>query len=63
MHETIKTAPAVALGIVNHVWTIAELIESALAILPTEPEPGVAPGEPSVRRSIHGCDCIARGET
>ena len=39
IHETVKTTPAVAIGAANHVWTIAELIDAALSILP-DPEPG-----------------------
>ena len=29
-HEALKQTPAMALGIANYVWTIAELIEAAL---------------------------------
>lgn len=29
VHETIRTTPAVALGVADHVWSIAELIEAA----------------------------------
>jgi IS1 family transposase len=36
-HETIRTTPAVALGITDHVWSIAELIDAAFAD-PPEPE-------------------------
>ena len=30
VHETIRTTPAMALGITDHVWSIAELIDAAL---------------------------------
>jgi hypothetical protein len=30
VHEAIKTTPAMALGLTDHVWSIAELIEGAL---------------------------------
>jgi hypothetical protein len=39
VHETLRTSPAVALGITDHVWNIGELIEMAdSASAPTEPE-------------------------
>ena len=31
VHETIRTTPAVALGITDHVWSIGELLDAALA--------------------------------
>lgn len=42
VHEAIRTAPAVAMGVVDHVWTIAELIDAALSIVPDD-EPGPGP--------------------
>jgi IS1 family transposase len=42
VHEAIRTAPAVALGVTDHVWTIAELIDAALSIVPDD-EPGPGP--------------------
>jgi IS1 family transposase len=30
VHETVRTTPAVALGVADHVWTIGELIDAAL---------------------------------
>jgi hypothetical protein len=31
--------PAMALGITDHVWSVAELIEAALKAVPTKPTP------------------------
>jgi hypothetical protein len=39
MHETLRTTPAVALGITDHVWSIGELIDTALAAVPSKPTP------------------------
>jgi IS1 family transposase len=36
VHETLRTTPAMALGITDHIWSIAELIDAALAA-PTAP--------------------------
>jgi hypothetical protein len=38
VHETLRTTPAVALGITDHVWSIGELIDAALATQPIDPE-------------------------
>jgi len=37
LHETIRCTPAMALGVANHPWTLAELIQIALAAKPTPP--------------------------
>ncbi len=43
VHESLtpdarhQTTPAMALGITNHVWSIGELIDAALATQPTDP--------------------------
>ncbi len=37
VHETIRTTPAMALGVTDHIWTIGELIEAATS--PETPEP------------------------
>jgi hypothetical protein len=37
VHEALGTTPAVALGIADHVWSIGEMIDAALATLPIEP--------------------------
>jgi hypothetical protein len=39
VHESLRSTPAVALGIVDHVWTIAEIIEAALGAVPPLPSP------------------------
>jgi hypothetical protein len=30
VHETLRCTPAMALGVTDHVWTIAELVQAAL---------------------------------
>jgi hypothetical protein len=37
VHETLRTTPAVALGIADRVWTIGDLLDAALATQPTTP--------------------------
>ena len=37
MHETIRCTPAMAIGVANHPWTVAELIQVALAAKPMPP--------------------------
>jgi IS1 family transposase len=37
VHETIRTTPAVAQDIADHVWSIGELLDAALALGPVEP--------------------------
>jgi hypothetical protein len=37
VHETLRTTPAVALGIADRVWTIGDLLDAALAAQPTTP--------------------------
>jgi hypothetical protein len=39
VHETLRTTPAVALGITDHVWSIGELIDAALKAVPFKPTP------------------------
>lgn len=44
VHETLRCTPAMALGVTDHVWSIAELIDAALtgpvaAPMPPAPEP------------------------
>ena len=34
VHESLRQTPARALGLTDHVWTIGELIEKALANVP-----------------------------
>lgn len=38
LHEALRTTPAVSLGITDHVWSIGELIDAALATQPIAPE-------------------------
>ena len=37
VHESIRTTPAVALGIADCVWTIGDLLDAALATQPVTP--------------------------
>ena len=37
-HESLKQTPAMALGLADHVWTIGELIDAALATQPIKPD-------------------------
>jgi hypothetical protein len=36
VHEALRQTPAMALGLTDHVWTIGELIEKALANVPAD---------------------------
>jgi hypothetical protein len=38
-HEALLMTPAMALGIADRVWSVAELIEAALKAVPTKPTP------------------------
>jgi IS1 family transposase len=53
VHETLRTTPAVALGITNHVWSIGELIDAALTAAPPKPTP-TAPDRRRQFRVIQG---------
>jgi hypothetical protein len=37
VHETIRTTPAMAQGIADHVWSIGDLLDTALATQPIDP--------------------------
>ena len=37
VHETLRSTPAMALGIADHPWSLGELIDAALATQPTDP--------------------------
>jgi IS1 family transposase len=37
VHETLRVTPAMQLGVTDHIWSIGELVDAALAIAPTEP--------------------------
>lgn len=39
IHETLRITPAMAIGAASHVWSIGELIETALMIIPETPGP------------------------
>src|SRR5207244_13431153 len=39
VHETLRTTPAIALGIADRVWSIGELIDVALTAVPPKPKP------------------------
>ena len=39
VHETLRTTPANALGVADHVWSIGELIDAALTAVPPKPTP------------------------
>jgi hypothetical protein len=41
VHEALRITPAMALGIADHIWTIGELIETALAGVAPEPVGGL----------------------
>ena len=47
VHETIRTTPAIALGVTDHIWSIAELIERATQALVPPPAP-----QPSLPRDL-----------
>jgi IS1 family transposase len=53
VHETLQTTPAVAIGLTDHVWSIGELIDAALAAVPTKPRP-TAPDRRRQFRVIEG---------
>jgi hypothetical protein len=53
VHESLRQTPAMALGVTDHVWTIAELIEAALGTQPITPET-TAPQRRKTFRVIEG---------
>jgi len=38
LHESLRTTPAVALGVADRVWTLGDLLDAALATQPIKPE-------------------------
>lgn len=52
-HESLRCTPAMALGITDHVWTISDLIEAALATQPITPVPS-APERRKAFKVIQG---------
>lgn len=53
VHESLRSTPAQSLGVTDHAWTIAELIEAALATQPITPET-TAPGRRKRFKVIEG---------
>lgn len=53
VHESLRSTPAMALGIADHVWSIGELIEAALSAVPPLPTP-TAPDRRRRFRVIEG---------
>src|SRR5918912_3022432 len=49
VHEALRITPAMALGVADHVWSIGELVETALAEEPTPALPPRPPGRPLLR--------------
>jgi hypothetical protein len=37
VHEALRTTPAKALGVADRAWTIAQLVDAALAVAPAMP--------------------------
>jgi IS1 family transposase len=48
-HEALRMTPAMALGITDRVWSVAELIEAALKAVPNDPTPTPAQRRKSFR--------------
>jgi IS1 family transposase len=53
VHESLRSTPAMALGIADRVWTISDLIEAALGAVPALPTP-TAPDRRRQFRVIEG---------
>jgi hypothetical protein len=51
VHETLRCTPAMALGITDHIWTIAELLQAALE--PSDVPPLPRPMQPTTLRAGH----------
>ena len=52
VHEALRSTPAIALGVADRVWTIGDLVDSALAAVPPLP----APTAPDRRRQFRVID-------
>jgi hypothetical protein len=53
VHESLRSTPAMALGVTDHAWTFAELIDAALSTQPIKPKP-TAPDRRKRFRVIDG---------
>lgn len=52
VHETLRVTPAMEKNIIDHVWSVAELIETAMAypeVTPVEPPPEPPQERPRLR--------------
>jgi hypothetical protein len=68
VHETLRCTPAMALGVTDHIWTIAELVAAALEPSDVPPlprptptntlKPGYRPFRPIVIRGGRGPLCV-----
>ena len=54
VHETLRVTPAMELGLTNHIWSVAELIERAEATRAPAPLPPSPPKGRSHLRLIQG---------
>jgi IS1 family transposase len=39
VHETLRVTPAMQLGFTDHIWSIGELVDAAISVVPTETAP------------------------
>ena len=53
VHESLRSTPAVALGIADRVWTVGDLLDAALATQPIDPVV-TAPDRRKLFRVIEG---------
>ena len=60
VHEALSVTPAMEFGLTGHIWSVAELIEHALAAPPLAPVPA-APPRPDQRRRRHQFRVIPGG--
>ena len=49
VHETLRVTPAMEMGLTNHIWSVGELIETALESPEPDPLPAVAWQPPRLR--------------
>jgi hypothetical protein len=52
-HESLRSTPAMALGIADHAWSIGELLDATLRAVPPKPTP-TAPERRRMFRVIEG---------